>query len=590
MTNAQFVEACYQYILGRTADSSGKTTWTNYLANGNSRENLVKQLVSSAEFKKNNNIATTTITLNKNTCTAVYNVLKGSKSIIKPTDTTVLMYTKDVNGVTSLKLDGKNITDLSGLATFKNLKVLSLTTNSVSDLTKISKLTNLEELYLSKNSISSLKGIESLTKLKKLHLNDNKLTNLSGVEKLTALKELQANNNNISSIPVLTGLNVYSVRGTNYKTVIFNDKVLAEKIQKEFGISNIIECNGKYVLFMEVAKLKAKTSINLSSTRRNPGTITDITGLEEIEGLTSIDLSNNKISDFSKLSGLKSLTTLNIKSNGLTKLDSLKTVKQLKNLNASNNAITSIAGIKNLTGLQELDLSNNKIANNLQEISSLTKLTSVSLINNAITNVSGLANLKATSLDLSKNGIADISPVKSIANLSINNNNVIITVSGTQVDIPAVLKNVINSYGVSKLEFTGCSIKNNKLVFDSGIILAQVRIKAGDLTDTMVTVQTENIASLGKTGSASDTTEPVCQVEYDNSNIKNKIVKVTVWANEEIDAFNAYDYARVVKKESNGNKKYGVVFYFTENINTTVIVKDLSNNLSSVNVKIDNIK
>ena len=152
------------------------------------------------------------------------------------------------------------------------------------------------------------------------------------------------------------------------------------------------------------------------------------------------------------------------------------------------------------------------------------------------------------------------------------------------------MKNVINSYGVSKLEFTGCSIKNNKLVFDSGIILAQVRIKAGDLTDTMVTVQTENIASLGKTGSASDTTEPVCQVEYDNSNIKNKIVKVTVWANEEIDAFNAYDYARVVKKESNGNKKYGVVFYFTENTNTTVIVKDLSNNLSSVNVKIDNIK
>ena len=838
MTNEQFVEACYNFILGRTSDESGKKGWVNYLAKGNTRASVVNQFVASEEFKKIYNNETSTLTFNNTTCTAVYDYLKDNGfAVIKSTDTTILMYKNDVNKVTTLELNGKGLTDLSGLKVFTNLAKLSATNNKIADLSKISELTNLQQLYLSNNSLKNLNGIEKLTKLYAFNasnnqisdiskvsqltklititLNNNKISDLSALANISTLNEVNADNNNVKLMPSFENLTKMSMKNnkitlsasngeielpellknaknansvlftasdfecsncriennkiimngqnatvtvkdgkaagstvtvTNSTEIIaFNDRVLAEKVKNEFKLSEIKEDNGKYLLFISKDAINAKKSINLSTRINSQEKITDITGLEKLSQLTNINLSNNNVSDFSKLSEIKTLETLNVKNNGLPELRTLANLKQLKQLDASNNRITDISGIENLTELQDLLLSNNNIGNNIQAISNLQNLTTVSLMNNEITDVSGLANLKVNNLFLDRNGIADLSPIKNekIEKYSIENNNVLVNVKGTEVEIPDILKKAMESNGgAQNLEFTGCSISNNKFVFDEGIKLAQVKIKSGELRDTVVSVQDEDalnapnleveynlsndettmtviitadkpiqdvlswsrvtgdnkiaktytynvsnenlvirdiygnettqlinftgvkhpkIADLTVSYSESmitnkdvtitmssseelvsggygwvlsddkksvsttisqntnqyyttanvltqrmysrqmqpafvdievaniDKKAPECEVEYDVSNITKGAVKVIIWSDEEIEPFNAYDCTAVIKVNEDGSKKYGIVMYYTENANNLVTVKDLANNLTTVNVKIENI-
>lgn len=838
MTNEQFVEACYNYILGRTSDESGKKGWINYLAKGNSRASMINQFVACEEFKKIYNNETSILTFNSETCTAVYDYLKDNGfAITKPTNTTILMYKNDVSKVTTLELNGKGLTDLSGLKVFTNLSKLSATNNKIADLSKISELTNLQQLYLSNNNLKNLNGIEKLTKLYSFNasnnqisdiskvsqltklititLNNNKISDLSALANISTLNEVNADNNTVKMMPAFENItkmsmknNKITVSATNGEielpellkrtknensvlftasdfecsncriennkiimsdqnatvtvkdgkasgttvTVInsteiiaFNDRVLAEKVKNEFKLSEMKEDNGKYILYISKDAINAKKSINLSTRVSSQEKITDITGLEKLSQLVNINLSNNNVSDFSKLSEIKTLETLNVKNNGLPNLNTLTDLKQLKQLDASNNRITDITGIEKLTEMQDLLLSNNSIGNNIQAISNLENLSTVSLMNNEITDVSGLANLKVNNLFLDRNGIADLSPIinDKIEKYSIENNNVLVNVKGSEVEIPDILRNAINeNNGVNNLEFTGCSISNNKFVFDEGIKLAQVKIKSGKLRDTIVSVQDEDallppnldveyhlsndetrmtviitadkpiqnvlswsrvtgdnqiaktytynvsnenllirdiygnetsqlinftgvkhpkIADLTVSYSESmitnkdvritmsssedlvsggygwilsddkksvsttisgntnqyyttanvltqrmysrqmqpamvdievaniDKKAPECEVEYDVSNITKGAVKVIIWSDEEIQPLNAYDCTAVVKVNEDGSKKYGIVMYYTENANSLVTVKDLANNLTTVNVKIDNI-
>ena len=195
MTNEQFVEACYNYLLGKTVDADGKNAWVKALANGTTRNNVILGFVTSKEFSNNTNKETTTLTFDRTTCNSIYKVLiSRGYTVVKPTDTTLLMYKSDVEGLESLDLQGRGITDLTGLSSFTNLKILNLAHNKITDLTKLSSLTNLERLDLTNNQVTDLNGIEKLTKLKHLNLNHNKnVAKHQQIEKLTNLKVLWMN-------------------------------------------------------------------------------------------------------------------------------------------------------------------------------------------------------------------------------------------------------------------------------------------------------------------------------------------------------------------------------------------------------------
>ena len=135
---------------------------------------------------------------------------------------------KAIEAVTSLNIEGKNLTDISGIEYFTQLTSLycgknQLTALPVKNLTQLTtlscfgnqltalpveNLTQLTTLSCSNNQLTAL-PVENLTQLTELNCGTNLLTELD-IEKLTQLKNLYCNNNQLTSLPVrkLNNLNV----------------------------------------------------------------------------------------------------------------------------------------------------------------------------------------------------------------------------------------------------------------------------------------------------------------------------------------------------------------------------------------------
>ena len=97
--------------------------------------------------------------------------------------------------------DPEIIDNLQGLQFAVNLTTLSLNGNNVSELGPLSGLTKLTELDLNENSeISDLKPLSGLTKLTKLLLYNNKISDLTPLKDLADLTELHLGLNKISDL------------------------------------------------------------------------------------------------------------------------------------------------------------------------------------------------------------------------------------------------------------------------------------------------------------------------------------------------------------------------------------------------------
>lgn len=75
----------------------------------------------------------------------------------------------EINTVTELKLDEKNISDLSGLEYFQSLTELNLRKNNISDFSLLKKLTKLENLYIGDNNKIGILNLKGLVNLKGIY-------------------------------------------------------------------------------------------------------------------------------------------------------------------------------------------------------------------------------------------------------------------------------------------------------------------------------------------------------------------------------------------------------------------------------------
>ena len=151
----------------------------------------------------------------------------------------------------------------------------------------------------------------------------------------------------------------------------------------------------------------------------NDENIADISGIENLTNLNTLNLNVWSINDFEALSELTNLTTLRVTGKGYySNFDpnSLKSLTNLTTLSLTNNYwMYSLESLTGLTNLTTLDLSNNHI-NDIDALKGLDKLTTLDLSNNNISNIDALKKLtKLTTLDLSNNPISksDITLLKS---------------------------------------------------------------------------------------------------------------------------------------------------------------------------------
>ena len=106
---------------------------------------------------------------------------------------------QNVNDVHTLKCHGMNITNLQGLAVFKNLQKLSLYNNKLTTI-DLSSFSQLEELNIANNKLTYV-NLVGLSKLKTLYLFKNKLTYLD-FKGLSQLKKIRITHNQLTSLDI----------------------------------------------------------------------------------------------------------------------------------------------------------------------------------------------------------------------------------------------------------------------------------------------------------------------------------------------------------------------------------------------------
>ena len=249
------------------------------------------------------------------------------EAISKPTGD---IYQSDLDGLTSLDADSRNIVNLSGLEYCTKLAQLDLYNNQISDIQAFANLTSLTDLNLRYNQISDIQALSNLTSLTDLNLMQNNISDIQALSNLTSLTELNLNKNQISDIQALS--NLTSLTFLN------------------LGCNQISDTQA-------LSNLTSLTELNLRGNQ-----ISDIQALSNLTSLECLVLMGNQISDIQALSNLTSLTSMYLGYNQISDIQALSNLTSLTFLYLDENQISDIQALSNLTSLTRLVLSHNQIS------------------------------------------------------------------------------------------------------------------------------------------------------------------------------------------------------------------------------------
>ncbi|MBM5720732.1 leucine-rich repeat domain-containing protein [Listeria ivanovii] len=165
---------------------------------------------------------------------------------------------------------------------------------------------------------------------------------------------------------------------------IFPDDALAFKVAQKLGVSeNTIVTQEQLDTITEMVYVAFE--------------VEDLTGMEYLHNLNTLDLSQNNISTLDSLANLTQLEFLSLNSNKITDITSLMNLPQLKNLEIGANQITSLPSFENLTNLKILNLSSNQLSD-ISALKDAQYLTNLSVSNNHIADISVISNLSQLQL------------------------------------------------------------------------------------------------------------------------------------------------------------------------------------------------
>lgn len=169
-----------------------------------------------------------------------------------------------IENVRSLDVSEKNLSDLSGIEYFVNLRSLDCQKNQLASL-DVSNLTKLTDLTCNDNQLASL-DVSSLTELSILYCQYNRLTTLD-VSQNTALWNLNCSNNRLSELNVANnpGLQTLSCA---------NNQLTALDIEKNTSLSTLY-CNNNHLAELIVSENTALTKLYCYANRMSELDVTN---------------------------------------------------------------------------------------------------------------------------------------------------------------------------------------------------------------------------------------------------------------------------------------------------------------------------
>jgi Leucine-rich repeat (LRR) protein len=261
-----------------------------------------------------------------------------------------LIPTANIETVTNLDIRSEQIADLTGIEAFVALVELRVNFNDLTSV-NLSQNTALQLLYIGDNNLTSV-DISANTNLNELSITDLDLSGGIDLSNNTNLTILAAENSNLNSIDLSNNSLLIDVdlRENNLTTLdITNLTALEELLISDNQLSTI--------------DLSNNTALNQFSFESNNFTSLDFSGLAN---LTIIDGSGNGSLTSVNLTGLTSLDTFQVNTSALTSLDVSDAINltyisilggQVQTLDLSNNTALTTIQIPN-NDINSLDLRN----------------------------------------------------------------------------------------------------------------------------------------------------------------------------------------------------------------------------------------
>ena len=270
----------------------------------------------------------------------------------------------DVDKITNLQnAKDKHIENLSGMENLTNLTLLNLSNNQISNIKPLEGLTNLTDLNLTTNKISNIEPLERLVNLTKLTLSLNQIKDYSPV--YSYYKNLKRTDIISTSIIPKEELASASNQVAMNPSIISNHEVISDN--SHFAISpsiipkqDVINDNNNLTENSSIISKLKILSISDQILQSAVITFPD----ENLEKLIR-DTLNKPTGDILKRDALKIMTliTKSSKEKYITNLSGIEDLNNLTLLNLNNNKISNIDSLKGLTDLTNLYLSNNQIKN-----------------------------------------------------------------------------------------------------------------------------------------------------------------------------------------------------------------------------------
>ncbi|CAL6070447.1 Conserved_hypothetical protein [Hexamita inflata] len=331
-----------------------------------------------------------------------------------------LQFSNTPKQIKHLKISNSQLYDVKWVAQMTQLESIDLSGNNIVKCEPLSKL-KLKAVNLSNNKIIDLKHIQEFIKFQNTIVSQQTKPNTEDFQKYLGqsgteaqiqqlVAEMEKNQVNNEQIVYDTD-NIQKYKDQNVDGIlqINNDQNLTsieftELIgQKKVTELIIINCNNLKLDRCPNAKNSAVTKLTI-----NCCGLYDLTGIQVMTKLTSLNLSLNKISDLSFLASLINLTSLDLSQNNIDNISVLSNFKQLHALDLSENLLEDISPLRNLVQIEVLDLS----YGNLKSISDLAAMVNIKHLNisfNEICSIDSLAKmLNMTYLNISRNKIISI--------------------------------------------------------------------------------------------------------------------------------------------------------------------------------------
>ena len=370
------------------------------------------------------------------------------------------------------------------------------------------------------SDLSPLKGLTGLTKLEICGTHASSVDDIAGLTNLTSLKIESPKHLDLSAIGNLTNLKTLSLEACGIDNEGFN-----------------------YI----TDKLTGLTSLELGYLNHEGNDISDISSITKLTKLQTLYLDNNNIADITPLSELTDLEFLSIRCNPVTDISALGNLTKLRNLYAAGCGITDIKALEPIvSNLQALDLTENSITDFSLLQEKYTNNQTWLKINNQV------YNLKANSED---------------------------TVELPQIVLDAIYDNTSFVYTeqleknfstVVKLDGCKFSEDGKSVIIDKNVATAKADIGYrchGFKYSAKIVYDVTDVSA------------PEVETYYSTTKLTNKDVRVTLVADEDIQAVAGYD--KVTDRE------YRKVY--TANANESVDVYDIAGNKTKVEVSVTNI-